>query len=175
LTEADSTRICTKDGDQLQVRPLRTDDGPLLVDLFEHLGADSRYLRFNVALTNLDPALVHVEAERMASVSQTEGRAWLVIKPPEATVVAGARYLFTGPGTAEASVAVRDDWQRRGVGTELLAFLVDQARADGVATLTATVQLGNVGIWRLLRASKLPYERALDGPTASVQVDITEN
>ena len=69
MNEPASTRRVIEDHLLLYVRALMPDDAPLLVELFEHLGADSRYLRFNVALTNPDPDLVRAEAARMAAVS----------------------------------------------------------------------------------------------------------
>jgi acetyltransferase len=153
--------FCSKDGQLFWIRPLRPQDAGHLVELFNHLGPESRFLRFNQALTDPDPDLVWSEAKRMAQVNQERDGAWLVfLDSPDrkATPVAGARYIQIGGGTAEASLAVRDDMQRKGIGTELLRFLVEQARIAGIRRLVATAQSSNLALWRLLKRSALPIE-----------------
>ena len=58
----------TKTGLLINLRPLQADDAHHLVDLFNHMGPTSRYLRFNMALTNPDPDLVWAEARRLAQI-----------------------------------------------------------------------------------------------------------
>ena len=48
----------SKDGLLLGIRPLRPDDAHNLVDLFEHMGPESRFLRFNLALPDPDPETI---------------------------------------------------------------------------------------------------------------------
>ncbi|MDX1616255.1 MAG: GNAT family N-acetyltransferase [Candidatus Promineifilaceae bacterium] len=170
-------RFETKEGLPLWVRPLRPQDAPQLVHLFEHMGPESRYLRFNVPLNNPDPQLVWQEAHRLAQVNAGDG-AWLVFAdlPEKGPVpVAGARFvrLASDPATAEASLAVRDDMQNRGIGTGLLRFLLEQARAAGIQRLQATVQRTNRPLWHLLRRAGLPLESQASGGTSTISVDLT--
>lgn len=165
----------TRTGLDLFVRPLCLEDAPYLTDLFAHLGPESRYLRFNQALSNPDPALVQAEARRLARVDPEEGAAWLAFADlpgePHAPL-AGARFIRTGPGVAEASIAVRDDAQRQGIGAVMLDLLVREARRAGIHTLTAVIQYSNNGIWRLLKQSGLPYRRGGAGTWVEIFVDI---
>ena len=48
-------------------------------------------------------------------------------KEPQACI-GGARFIVTGPGIAEASLTVRDDFQGQGIGTELLRLLIVEAQ-----------------------------------------------
>jgi GNAT superfamily N-acetyltransferase len=60
---------------------------------------------------------------------------------------------FDRPGdspTAEFAVEVAHDFQRKGLGSQLLASLEEQARRVGVQQLTATYYADNVPIRRLL-------------------------
>jgi L-amino acid N-acyltransferase YncA len=63
-----------------------------------------------------------------------------------------ARFVcFAGdPATAEVAVAVTDHWQHRGVGTALLAKLVDRALEEGVERFSALVLARNEPILNLL-------------------------
>ena len=63
-----------------------------------------------------------------------------------------ARYvrLAERPTAAEAAVAVLDNWQGRGVGTELLRRLATSAREAGVESFTASCFAWNHEIQDLL-------------------------
>jgi acetyltransferase len=165
------------DGLLLKVRPLRPEDARHLVDLFEHMGPESRYLRFNLALSNPDPELVWSEARRLARVDPEKDGAWLVfadLPDQENVPIAGCRFMGLGDGTAEASVVVRDDMQRKGIGRELLRFMVRQARQKGVRRLVATIQRGNRALWRLLQSTGVEFEAESDGSYAHITVDLLQ-
>jgi acetyltransferase len=166
----------TKDGMSITVRPLRSEDAPLLVDLFEHMGSDSRFLRFNLSLDHLDSTVLWSEARRMAQLKPGDG-AWLAFADlpdqPQAPV-AGVRFVRLDSETAEAAISVRDDMQNRGVGQGLLVFLLREARAAGLRRLVATVQRINRPLWRLL--SKMlsdSFERRSEGGYTHIVVDLS--
>ena len=52
---------------------------------------------------------------------------------------------------ADIAVTIVDDWQGRGLGTELLAQLSDRARQEGIHRFTALVAAENVAVAGLLR------------------------
>ena len=64
-----------------------------------------------------------------------------------------ARYIRDAddPQAAEIAVTIVDDWQGRGLGTELLAQLSDRARREGIRRFTALADAGNVAVAALLR------------------------
>jgi len=161
----------------LRIRPLKPEDARYLVNLFEHMGQESRYLRFNLALTDPSPDLVWAEAERLARIDPEQDGAWLVFADlpdqPEAPI-AGARFVRTDETTAEVSIAVRDDMQNQGVGSHLLPFVIEQARVAGVCKLTAAIQRNNRPLWYLLKRSGLKLEITYDGSTAVVETDLAD-
>jgi RimJ/RimL family protein N-acetyltransferase len=57
-----------------------------------------------------------------------------------------------GSRAAEIALTVADDWQGRGLGTELLARLSHRARQEGVGRFTAVVASDNVPMGMLLRS-----------------------
>ena len=65
-----------------------------------------------------------------------------------------ARYVRDrkNPAAAEIAVTIVDDWQGRGLGTELLARLSDRAREEGIRWFTAvcfsTSKAGSAAIAR---------------------------
>jgi RimJ/RimL family protein N-acetyltransferase len=64
-----------------------------------------------------------------------------------------ARYVRDAddPQAAEIAVTIVDDWQGRGLGTELLARLSERARQEGIRRFTALADPGNVAVAALLR------------------------
>jgi len=161
----------------MRIRPIKPDDAYYLVDLFEHMGPESRFLRFNLALSNPDPGLVWTEAQRFSKIDPERDSAWLVfcdLPDQENAPVAGGRFVRLDDDTAEASLAVRDDMQRLGIGGQLLQFMVRQARDRGVKRLIATVQRGNRALWHLLQSSGLKYDVESLGGYSNIAVDLLQ-
>jgi RimJ/RimL family protein N-acetyltransferase len=167
----------SEEGLLLKIRALKPDDARHLVDLFEHMGPESRFLRFNLALSNPDPELVWSEARRLARVDPEKDGAWLVfadLPGQKGVPVAGCRFMRLEDDTAEAALVVRDDLQRQGIGRELLRFMVGQARDKGIRRLVATIQRGNRALWRLLQSSGVEFETKSEGSYAHISVDLLQ-
>lgn len=166
----------TRDGLTIRVRPEVESDAPYLVDLFNRLGPDSRYLRFSKSMVNPDPERVRQEAERLTHLGPPQEMAWLAFtdlpEQPNAPV-GGVRYVMTSPDSAELAISVRDDLQRRGIGSALLKFACQQARQQGLHTLTATFRSENKAIWSLVRHSPFPATTVINGPEISLRIDLT--
>jgi len=64
-----------------------------------------------------------------------------------------ARYIRNAddPQAAEIAVTILDDWQGRGLATELLARLSDRARQEGIRRFTALADADNVAVAAGLR------------------------
>ena len=61
-----------------------------------------------------------------------------------------ARFIRVHDSVAECAIVVADDWQGRGVGTELLDRLVERARDEQIDRFTALVLAENAEAMRLL-------------------------
>jgi RimJ/RimL family protein N-acetyltransferase len=141
--------IVLRDGSAVLIRQVRSADAPLLADGFARLGAASRQSRFLGVKKGLSAAELryftdvdHHDHEALAALDRAGGHG-----------VGIARYVRdTGdPQAAEIAVTIVDDWQGRGLGTELLARLSDRARTEGIRRFTALADAGNVAVAALLR------------------------
>lgn len=151
-------RFSTDTGTEVRVRPETPDDVPYMIDLYEHLDPESRLQRFNDRLENPDPGFLRQEAARLTQLDPAESQAWLAfadLPGAQSTPVAGGRYTRKGPGEVDAMVVVRDDMQRKGIGSRLLYFLLDQARAAGFQKATSRFSATNEAVWQILQYS--PY------------------
>lgn len=164
-----ATQAVLRDGSRVQIRPVRSGDAPLLADGFARLSATSRWMRFLTPKKELSPAelrfltdLDHHDHEALGALDHLDGRG-----------VGVARYVRQAddPWGADVAVTIVDEWQGRGLGTELLARLSDRAREENIRRFTALVAAENVAVAGLLRnacarlvgrdSSTLEYEISL--------------
>ena len=146
---AEGTPVVLRDGSAVLIRQVRSTDAPLLADGFARLSPQSRRMRFLGAKTMLSAAELryltevdHHDHEAISALSATDGRG-----------VGIARYVRDAddPQAAEIAVTIIDDWQGRGLGTELLSRLSDRARQAGIDRFTALVAAENVAVAGLAR------------------------
>jgi acetyltransferase len=164
----------TKAGTLIWIRPLLPEDTPYLVDLFEHMGADSRYSRFHQPLDSITPERIWEEAENIAHTPMQVGFIAFADLPDQPEVAVGAvRYVCLGDGVAEAAVSVRDDMQGQGIGTQLMSLLAAEAKNQGMIRLTANIQSANKAIIRVLNRLPYPHTRTTLGPDSEVALDLT--
>ena len=163
----------------IKLKPLDSDDVDELLDLFDHMGPESRYNRFHTPLNHPSEEFVRERAEILADVPPDVGEAWLLLTDlPEGkdTVIGGGRYIFVGEDehrSAEVSVAIRDDMQGKGIGTHMLRFLAEEAKENGVVRLIATIVSANMGAVRILERLPYPVSFTLIGSEYEVEVDLT--
>jgi RimJ/RimL family protein N-acetyltransferase len=118
----------TRDRVAYLVRPIRPEDRKALVEAFGHLSATSRYSRFLRPIKRLTAE----DARYLTEVDHRNHEA-LVAIAPGGELIGVARYIRRDdPSQAEVAVTVADEWQQRGVGTELLQDLAGRARQEGI-------------------------------------------
>ncbi|MFD4833151.1 GNAT family N-acetyltransferase [Streptomyces uncialis] len=85
----------------------------------------------------------------------------LVARTAAGRTVALGHLLWDGDET-EVALLVEDEWQRRGIGGELLRRLADMAAEAGCARLYALTQPSNTGMIAAMRGLGLPLEHQWD-------------
>ncbi|NEE28429.1 GNAT family N-acetyltransferase, partial [Streptomyces sp. SID7982] len=65
----------------------------------------------------------------------------------------------------EVALLVEDDWQRRGIGSELLRRLVALAEEAGCDSVYAVTQSRNTGMVAAMRALELPLDYQIEEGT----------
>lgn len=136
--------IVLRDGRQVLVRPVLPQDEATEQAFVMGLSAASRYRRFHVGLRALPPSLLQ-------QLTQIDHHAHVALVAQPATedddgdpgIVADARYVRSGDGSAEFAVAVADGWQRLGLGRRLLEQLARHAARHGIHTLVGDVLSDN--------------------------------
>jgi RimJ/RimL family protein N-acetyltransferase len=160
-----------RDGRVVAVRPLEPCDRPLLAAAIRRLSDHSRYLRFASA----KPRMTERELDNLVDVDHHTHEALLAIDPLTAQGVGVVRYVQvpSEPGVVELAATVADDWQGIGLGSALLARLMQRARDEGHSAFRASVLAVNGPSIAMLRragfrgrlgaGALLEYELALSG------------
>lgn len=149
----------SKQGHLLWLKPLQESDVPYLVNLFDHLSPESRYLRFQTLLPHLPPEYVWQEAPKFIPGPDRPGAGWLAfchLPHQPFAPVAGVRFMYLSPTTAELSVTVRDELQGCGIGRELVHWLFAQAQQAQVQTLVAETFSHNLPMLNLFVGLAFP-------------------
>ena len=150
-----------RDGTQLHIRAIRSDDKQALVHLFERLSPQTVYFRFHgvkkslsrdelVYLTELD---FHRQAALVA-VLKVDG---------EDQIVGVGRYASAPRAPqhrAEVALTVEDAHQGRGIGSLLLKHLMGVAHDAGVSELDAHVLAENNHMLQLFERTGLVVRRS---------------
>ena len=165
--DADASEATLRDGTPVHLRPIRQDEGPKLLELYDRLSPESLYFRF-FAIPDKDRSkaeyLAHVDyADRYALVAEAGG-----------ALVAVARWERLGaePGHAEVAFTVADALQGRGLGTLLFARLAELARARGITAFDAEVLPENEKMLRVFARSGLPQTSRRDGHVLHLTMEL---
>ena len=151
-------RAALDDGTPLLFRLIQPSDKGLLLEAFQRLSDQSRYLRFFRHLSHLSEQ----QLRYLTEVDHHNHSAWIAITetvPARGVGVARWIRLPEDETTAEVAVTVVDEFQRRGVGRTLLYLAATTAFDKGVRYFHAWVLAENRATLQMLE-SLSPVRRA---------------
>lgn len=132
------------------IRPIQINDRDGILDLFNHLSPQSRYLRFAHAISKLPDAfledILHLDYKKeMALVAVTSTTA------DTESILGIARYV-TPPNqlSCEFSLSVRDDYAAMGIGTHLMLDLIHRAKENGLQEIVGYILTQNSKMLQLM-------------------------
>jgi nucleotide-binding universal stress UspA family protein len=108
----------------------------------------------------------------LTEVDHHDHEAIVALDDATGDIVGVARFVRTGPVEAEPAVVVGDDWQGRGLGTQLMDRLADRAREEGVGRFRALILAENEAVLGLLSGLGEHWTRS-EGNTIEVEIDLT--
>ncbi len=163
----------TRSGLEILFRPVRISDEPLLKDFFYSLSDQSNYRRFIM----LRRRLPHEVLQKLVAIDYTLEMVILaVVQEGDKELVAGVgQYVVTaGTHSAEIALAVRDSYQGRGIGTELLAYLIQIAKRRGLLGFTADILGENRPVMSLLDKSGLDFQKQISDGVCQMKSSFRE-
>jgi len=144
-------------GELVTLRPIRPTDESGLKEHFYSLGEESIYRRFGSKIK----ALARATLQQLVNVDYKLHMAILVTAAEgegELVVASGRYYVNQTTNFAEFAIAVRDDWQGKGVGTLLFNQLVEAAKLAKLRGLEAWVQADNTKMMHVIMKSGFKVE-----------------
>jgi acetyltransferase len=136
------------DGEMVTIRAIRPEDEPLWSDMIASLSPDTAQYRFFGPLREITKSMLvrycHIDYDREIALVAVHKQ-----KGAEKQIMLGVARLTietANPSEGEFAVLVRDDYQRRGVGTKLMETLIQAARDRHVLKITGQVLTVNVGM-----------------------------
>lgn len=152
------------EGNEITVR--RADRGDLAAARAMHDRCSQRTLglRYHGPVSDADRYLDHLLSPRF-------GRT-LAVQTASGKLVALGHLLWDGDET-EVALLVEDDWQRRGIGSELLGRLVALAVDAGCDSVYAVTQSHNTGMVAAMRALELPLDYQIEEGTLVITARLT--
>lgn len=144
---ANLTRVLKIADETLQVRAVRPDDAPRLVDLVARSEMEDVRLRFRGGLKRLP----EVWAARLSQIDYDREMALVAVDGAD-NILGVARMAGDPEGeTAEFALMVRSDHQRHGLGRTLMDALIDYARARGYRRIWGSIARQNERMLHLAR------------------------
>jgi acetyltransferase len=163
-----------KAGEDFVIRPIRPEDEPKMVRFHEKLSEQSVYLRYFRSF-QLDQRVEHERLTRICFVDYDRTIALVIefINPTtnEGEIVAAGRLTrLVNPEEAEFAIIVRDDFQRRGLGKQLLEHLVQVGQTEGIKHIVAYMLPENRGMIQVAEKLGFRMEREEDMVKAVIEV-----
>ncbi|MFC9947758.1 GNAT family N-acetyltransferase [Streptomyces pratensis] len=144
------------EGNEITVRRADRDDLDAALAMHDRCSEDTLGLRYHGPVRDADRYLDHLLSPRF-------GRT-LAVQTASGRLVALGHLLWDGDET-EVALLVEDDWQRRGIGSELLGRLVALAAEAGCESVYAVTQAHNTGMVAAMRALSLPLDYQIEEGT----------
>lgn len=155
-----------RDNRAVRVRPLMRTDREQLVEGFRHLSEASRYQRFLSPTAQLSGS----QLTYLTNIDHIDHFAWGV-ESTDGTGIAIARYVRTGPDTAEAAFTINDAFHGCGLGWRMLQALAMVAAGHGISRFEMTMLADNASMAHLAGKAGAVFEQP-DGGTIRAEVDL---
>jgi acetyltransferase len=173
-----ATPFTMDSGLQVCIRPIRPEDEPLMVKFNETLSPHSIYLRFFHPVT-LSQRISHEQLTRVCFIDYDQEMALVAERRDEESgepeiLGLGQLTRIQGSDDAEFAVLVNDQYQRTGLGTELLRRLLEIGQEEGIHRVIAEILPENTGMRRISQKLGFTLQRASDDGTFMAEIDLSQ-
>jgi acetyltransferase len=140
------------------LRPIRPEDEPLVMRMFDYLSKESLYFRF----FGYVPQVSHEFLTRYTQIDYDREIAIIaeIDHEKERKMIGVVRIIADAWGeSAEYAIMIADPWQKQGLGGLLTAFILEIARDRDIRKIYASVLANNKGMIRLFEKKGFTVRR----------------
>jgi RimJ/RimL family protein N-acetyltransferase/acyl CoA:acetate/3-ketoacid CoA transferase beta subunit len=162
-----------RDGTEIFFRPVKPTDEPALSEMLYSLSAEAVSTRYFAATMTFP----HRDVQKLTNIDYHSDLAIVGVVPgPSGEQIVAIAQYFLDPKTQAAEVAfiVQDEWQQKGMGTFLLAYLAQIARQRGVRRFYAKVLPRNKAMLAIFHNSGYRINTEFDGEAYSIMFDLAK-
>jgi acetyltransferase len=166
--------IQTSTGIDIFVRPIRPEDAPLLMELFESLSPQSVYRRFFTPMKRLP----HGMLARFTQIDYDRHIALVALSVSQSkeSMLGVARVILErNQKEAEFSIVVGDPWQGKGIGAALLQRCLSIAKERGIEKVMGTVLAENTQMLALGKKFGFKIKKVLGAGEYELSIDFQKN
>ena len=164
-----------RDGNQVTIRPIRPEDEPLMVKFHETLSDRSVYLRYFCTLS-LSRRVAH---ERLLRICFGDYDREIVLVA-ERTAGAGERQIIAvgrlnklrAKNEAEIAALVSDEYQKLGLGMELIRRVIQVARDENLNRVSAEMLPDNIAMQVIIKHLGFQLRRGGDPTSIRAYLDL---
>jgi len=163
----------TRTGLNILMRPVKLSDEHLLKDFFYSLSSDSLYRRFISTRSDMH----HERLQPFVVIDYTREMVILAVREHEGQeqIMGMAQYTIDQTThTAEVAFVVRDDYQGKGVGAELLTYVTYLAKKGGLLGFTAAVLMENIQMLQLFERMGFNIEKRAEAGIYELKMSFRE-
>ncbi len=163
-----------RDGTPVTIRPIRPEDESLMVKFHQTLSERSVYNRYFIPL-RVEQRITHERLSRLCFTDYDRELALVVERTEPDTrerqlLGIGRLSKLHGANEAEFALVVSDQWQRHGLGTQLLKMLVQIGRDEQLARITAIMLADNHAIQRVANRAGFAVRHGAGGAERAAEI-----
>jgi acetyltransferase len=165
-----------KDGTAVTIRPIRPEDEPLMVKFHEALSEQSVYYRYFFPM-KLSQRVAHERLTRICFIDYDREMALVAERRHPQTghqeiIAVGRLNKSRARNEAEFAILIRDEFQRQGLGTELLSRLVKVGRDEKLSRIIGHILLDNRGMQRVCEKLGFRLRHSLEQEQVKAEIEL---
>ncbi len=156
--------LTLRDGRKIQVRPIRPEDEPTILEFLQHVTADDLRLRFFGPMK----VFTHAFIARLTQLDYARAMAFVAFDDAGALVGVVRIHSDSVYESGEYAILLRSDRKGLGLGWTLMQLLIDYAKAEGLQRISGQVLRENTVMLQMCR--ELGFDVTTDPTDPGLQV-----
>ncbi|MGA7929437.1 MAG: GNAT family N-acetyltransferase [Candidatus Sulfotelmatobacter sp.] len=176
LTAGLVSEFTMKDGTDVSLRPIRPADEPLMAQFHQKLSGRSVYMRYFCS-PSLESRVAH---ERLVRVCHVDGEREVVLvvdytnkRTGQQQILGVGRLIKLGAqNETEVAILVSDQYQKQGLGTELLRRLIEIARGQKLHRVSGKLLRDNLAMQTIVKNLGFRFRLCAHGASIPAVLDL---